>query len=175
MLQTLLADRFKLVIRREMRDTPVYALVLARADGRLGSGLRQSTVDCAAINAALNAARQRGETPPAPADGRPLCGTRTGRGTVMTSGVAMADFARNLAPQTGRAVVDRTGLNGAFDIDLTWTPDQGPPGPDGPVAPAGDGVSLFAAIQEQLGLKLDAQRAPVDTLVIDSASRPVED
>jgi len=173
MLQSLLADRFKLVIRREMRDTSVYALVLARSDGRLGPGLRPSSVDCAALVAA---ARGRGEPLRNTINGRPACGTRSTRGSIVTTAVAMADFARNLSPQTGRAVVDRTGLSGTFDIDLMWTPDQAPPGVDGPAPPAsGDGVSLFAAIQEQLGLKLDAQRAPVDTLVIDSAERPVED
>ena len=172
MLQSLLADRFKLVIRREMRDTAVYALVLARSDGRLGPGLRASSIDCAALVAA---ARGRGEPLPNTINGRPACGTRSTRGSIVTTAVAMADFARNLAPQTGRPVVDRTGLSGAFDIDLMWTPDQAS-GPDGPPpAAGGDGVSLFAAIQEQLGLKLDAQRAPVDTLVIDSAERPVED
>ena len=94
----------------------------------------------------------------------------------MTTGVAMADFARNLGPFTGRPVVDKTGLTGVYDVDLTWTPEQGPPGPDGtaPQAPPStDGVSLYTAVQEQLGLKLDAQRGPVDVLVIDSAQRPV--
>jgi len=81
----------------------------------------------------------------------------------------MADFARNLSGYTGRFVIDKTGLTGRFDMDLKFTPDQLQPaaGNDG----ANDFPSLFAAIQEQLGLKLEAQRAPVDTLVIDSAQR----
>ena len=106
------------------------------------------------------------------------CGTRTTRGNMMTTGVAMSDFARNLGPFTGRPVVDKSGLTGVYDLDLTWTPDQGPPGPEGTAAAApssGDGVSLYTAVQEQLGLKLEAQRGPVDVLVIDSAQRPVED
>ena len=95
----------------------------------------------------------------------------------MTTGVTMADFARNLGPFTGRPVVDKTGLTGAFDFDLSWTPEQGPPGPDGgPPPPApGDGVSLYTAVQEQLGLKLQAQDGPVDVVVIDNASQPTAD
>jgi uncharacterized protein (TIGR03435 family) len=175
MLRTLLADRFTLVIRNETREMPIYALVLARADGRLGPQLRASTVDCAAIFAA---AKAKGEAPPPTTNGRPTCGTRTTRGNMMTTGVAMADLARNLAPFAGRPVVDKTGLTGGFDVDLAWTPEQGPLGPEG-TSPAGppssDGVSLFTAVQEQLGLKLDARQGPVDVLVIDSAQRPVED
>jgi len=174
MLRTLLADRFKLVIRNETREMPIYALTLARPDGRLGSQLRPSSADCAAIFAA---AKAKGETPPPTTNGRPTCGTRTTRGSMTTTGVAMRDFARNLGPFTGRPVLDKTGLTGAYDLDLTWTPEEAPPGPDGtapPAPPSSDGVSLYTAVQEQLGLKLDAQRGPVDVLVIDSAQRPVE-
>ena len=93
----------------------------------------------------------------------------------MTSGVPLADFARNLGPMTGRFVVDRTGLAGAYDIDLKWTPETNPASGDVPNSPLTDGTSLFTAIQEQLGLKLEPQRAPVDVLVIDSAERPSQD
>jgi uncharacterized protein (TIGR03435 family) len=175
MLRALLADRFKLVIRNETREMPIYALSIARADGRLGPQLRSSNTDCAAIFAA---AKAKGEAPPPTTNGRPTCGTRTTRGNMMTTGVAMSDFARNLAPFAGRPVVDKTGLSGVFDLDLTWTPEQGPAGPEGTqsqTAPSIDGVSLFTAVQEQLGLKLDAQRGPVDVVVIESAERPVED
>ena len=101
---------------------------------------------------------------------------RTGNGTVSTKGVELSNFVRNLGGMTGRFVIDKTGLTGPYDLDLQWTPDpaaaggppQGPPGP-------GDGASLFAAIQEQLGLKLEAKRGPVELLVLDSAERPIED
>jgi uncharacterized protein (TIGR03435 family) len=93
---------------------------------------------------------------------------------MMTTGTSMADFARNIAPSTGRPVVDKTGLTGTYDIDLKWTPDQVPASADG-APPPGDGVSLFTAVQEQLGLKLDAQLGPVDVLVIDSVQLPTED
>ena len=88
-------------------------------------------------------------------------------------GVPLANCARNLAPLTGRFVIDRTGLTGPWDLDLKWTPDQ--VAADRPAGAQSDGTSLFAAIQEQLGLKLEAQRAPVDAIVIESAERPIED
>jgi uncharacterized protein (TIGR03435 family) len=175
MLRTLLADRFKLVIRNETREMPIYALILARADRRLGTQLRASNVDCAAL---FTAARARGEAPPPTTNGRPTCGTRTTRGSMMTTGVAIGDFARNLGPFTGRPVVDKTGLTGVYDLDLTWTPEEAPPGPGGtsaPPPPSSDSGSLYSAVQEQLGMKLDAQRGPVDVLVIDSVERPIQD
>jgi uncharacterized protein (TIGR03435 family) len=94
------------------------------------------------------------------------CGTRMTAGKMMTTSTTMADLARNLSPIAGRSIVDGTGLTGSFDVDLTWAPD-----PDAP----GDSASLFTTMQEQLGLKLDSQRAPIETLVIDSAERPTED
>ena len=171
MLRNLLADRFKLVVHTEMRETPVYALVLARSDGRLGPQLRPSTVDCAALLASFKA---RKEVPPNTINGRPSCGTRITAGTMMTTATTLADFVRNLAPMAGRPIVDRTGLTGAFDIDLTWAPEQqGAPGTT--PAPDGDRPSLVTAVQEQLGLKLESQRLPFETLVIDSVERPMED
>ena len=80
---------------------------------------------------------------------------------------------RNLGGMTGRFVVDKTGLAGAYDLDLQWTPDA--PSAGASQGPQGDGASLFAAIQEQLGLRLAAARGPVEVLVIDSAERPTED
>jgi uncharacterized protein (TIGR03435 family) len=183
MLRNLLADRFKLVVHTEMRETPVYALVLARSDGRLGPQLRPSTVDCAALLASF---KERKETPPNTINGRPSCGTQTRPGTMMTTATTIADFVRNLAPMAGRPIVDRSGLTGTFDIDLTWAPDQQPvdsaqgrgaPGttPGTAPVPDGDRPSLVTAVQEQLGLKLESQRLPFETLVIDSVERPTED
>jgi uncharacterized protein (TIGR03435 family) len=166
MLQNLLAARYRAVVKRETRELPVYALVLARPDGRLGPQLRPSSGECDAARAA----RANGAAPPTIERG--FCGTRAGAGNVSTSSVPLADFARNLAPLTGRFVVDRTGLSGRFDLDLKWTPDQGAGAPNSPQT---DGTSLFAALEEQLGLRLNAQRAPVDVIVVESAERPVED
>jgi uncharacterized protein (TIGR03435 family) len=171
MLQNLLADRFKLVVRRETREIPVFGLVLARADERLGPQLRKSTVECMAP-----AGPNGGAPPPQPAGpgaGVPNCGTRVGRGSVVSNGVLLADFARNLSPLAARVVVDKTGLTGAWDLDLTWAPDADGAGTGTPSTT--DGPSLFTAVQEQLGLKLDPQRGAVAVLVIDSAERPTED
>ena len=91
----------------------------------------------------------------------------------MAQGTRMADFARNLNPNTDRIVVDKTGLIGFFDVDLKFTPDPlAPRGGGGD--PATDFPSLFVALQEQLGLKLEAVRAPVEVLVIDSAERAAD-
>jgi uncharacterized protein (TIGR03435 family) len=121
----------------------------------------------------MTAAVARGGGPPRD---KVLCGTRAVNGRIEMNAVPMANFARNLSPIAGRSVVDKTGLSGGFDATLTWTPDAslgnapdaGPPAADG-------GPSLFTALQEQLGLKLEAARGPVDVLVIDSAARPMED
>ena len=78
----------------------------------------------------------------------------------------METFARNLAGATGRYVLDKTGLSGSYDLELEFTPDQ---------SPDTTGPSLFTAMQEQLGLKLDSQRAPVEVLVIDRLERPTPD
>jgi uncharacterized protein (TIGR03435 family) len=168
MLQSLVADRFKADIRRETRELQVYALTLARSDGRLGPQLTPSTVDCAA----LAAARTAGAPPPPPrTDGRPTCGMNINPGVATAGGYLIADIARNLSGATGRIIVDKTGLTGRYDMELKWTPDptQGSP------STTFDGGSLFTAVQEQLGLKLEAQRAPVEVLVVYSAERPVED
>jgi uncharacterized protein (TIGR03435 family) len=164
MVRTLLADRFKLVTHTEMRELPIYALLRSRPDGRLGPNLRPTSIDCIAYEAA-----QRAAAPPAPG-ATPVCGVNSSEGNIHGGARSMTDIARTLSIMTGRAVVDKTGLTGQFDIDVTWTPDLAAAGDA-----SGGGGSLFTAIQEQIGLKLEAQRGPVDVLVIDSIERPVED
>ena len=171
MVQALLADRFKLVVHRETRDMPIYALVFARADHAPGPKMRPSSTDCAAV---MTAAIARGGVPPPP-DGKVLCGMRVNNGRIEMNAETMTNFVRNLSPIAGRSIVNKTGLTGGFDLELTWTPDA-PAGNAPDATPlANDGPSLFTAMQEQLGLKLDAQRGPVQVLVIDSAVRPTED
>jgi uncharacterized protein (TIGR03435 family) len=175
MLRTLLEERFKLVVHHENREAPVYALSLARRDGRLGSQLRRSDVDCRA----LLLARGGAPVPPQAAGERPLCRADTSPGGRMSAGaLTMADFANVLARMTNRPVIDRTGLPGSFDLDLQFSPaglpSAAPPNPDRPAA-ADDNPSLFTALQEQLGLKLESTRAGVDVLVIDHAERPLPD
>lgn len=157
---------------------PTYALVLARADGRLGPKMKSSAVDCEAMSAQ---GRGRGALPPPPSPGQPMmCGMRIGPGSVAAGGMRVPQFASSLSPMTGRVVQDKTGLAGQYDFEMSWTPDQGvgPGGPprDAPAPPTGDaGASLFTSIQEQLGLKLESTRGPVDVLVIDNVHAPAPD
>jgi uncharacterized protein (TIGR03435 family) len=172
MLQALLADRFKLKVHHEASERPIYALVMARTGRTIGPKLRVVAVNCAAT--AL--ARARGG-PPQPGE-RPACGMRVGQGNVSGSAVTMAQLTNLLPRFVNRVVVDRTGLIGGFDLDLTWTPAAGewvaPPVPGGPPI-SDDGPSLFTALQEQLGLKLESTKGPVDVLVIDHVEQPTPD
>jgi uncharacterized protein (TIGR03435 family) len=159
MMQSLLADRFKLVAHKETRDLPVYALVFARQDHAFGPKLHASSTDCQKEVGALIARTGRPPSPDAP----PLCGIRAVSGHIELNATRISpNFVRTLAPITGRSVVDKTGLTGVFDAELVWSDSEA-------------GPSLFTAIQEQLGLKLEAQRGPVDVLVIDHVERPTPD
>jgi uncharacterized protein (TIGR03435 family) len=132
MLQTLLAERFKLVIRTEIRQLPVYSLVPAKN----GSNLQKADRSI---------------------------GWSSGR-TLLRGTADMAQFTSALTSTLGRPVIDNTGLKGFYKIDLTWAPDD----------PTADGPSIFTAIQEQLGLKLESTRGPVQVLVIEHAEKPSE-
>jgi uncharacterized protein (TIGR03435 family) len=185
MIRSLLQERFKLKTHMETREVPVYELVLARADGSLGPQLRQSTVDCDALMAALQAggpppARQPNEPPP--------CGAMRGPARVLAGGLPMAQFANMLtlvmADANGpagrddaRMVIDKTGLSGRFAFTLAWTPERLPEAapPPGilPIDP--NGPPLVTALQEQLGLKLQAARSRIDVVVIDSVEQPTPD
>ena len=172
MLKALLQDRFKVVAHVESRDSAVYALVVDRADKRLGPAIHVSTSQCVGPG---------GTAPPTSAAANRLCGIRGRPGAYAAEGANMAQLARTLGnfPAVGRPVVDRTALEGVYDWTLQWTPafNAAPAGGVAPVASpdAETGVSLFTALREQLGLKLDAQRAPIDVLVIDRAELPTPD
>jgi uncharacterized protein (TIGR03435 family) len=191
MLQSLLAERFKLVAHMETRDAPIYALVMARDDRRLGPQITRSTMDCGPILAARQAeARGRGPAPVrVPVLGqneRPVCGIRATRrqtpgGATLNGYIAgnttIARLAEQFRGELRRLVVDRSGLTGEFDFDLQYAPAR-----DLSTAPAAgatpvtdEGPSLFTALQEQLGLKLESTRGPVDYLVIDRVEKPTED
>jgi uncharacterized protein (TIGR03435 family) len=178
MMRSLLEERFMLAVHNETREMPIYALTLARSDGRLGPQLKKSEVDCAA----LMGARGRGGPPqaPFPVTERPMCGIRIGPGTMAAGAVSLTQLGMTISNFVQRTVVDKTGLAGTFDIDLTWTPDQlpqGPPPPGAPPLPPIDpnGPSIFTALQEQLGLKLESQRGSVEVLVIDRVEPPTPD
>ena len=175
MLRTLLADRFGLKTHREMRELPIYSLVMARKDGALGPRLVRSTIDCNQWIAEKRPQMGAGSASPvAPGGKRPVCLILTTRRFITAGTRSMQDLLRPLQSMTGRPVIDRTGLTGAFDFDLQWT--SGPVAPAaGPTAPADDGPSIFVALQEQLGLRLAPGRAPFDVVVVDAVRRPTPD
>ena len=158
MLRTLLADRFKLVVHKQMKDSSVYALTLARRDGRLGPRMRRVETECAPPDS----------TPPSSQGPERRCGFKLGNGALSGQGITMARLAGELS-FVGRQVLDRTALTGAFDIDLEWTPES----PGAALSPDA-GASILTALQEQLGLELEPSTAPLEIIVIDSAERPSE-
>jgi uncharacterized protein (TIGR03435 family) len=143
MVKGMLIDRFKVVVRQETKEGPIYLLTLARKDGTLGPKMRRSSLACPGPGCEFNL--------------RP--GVLAARG--LTTGrlaFSMANFSG-----VGRIIVDRTGLTGGYDMDLEWTPaDQAP----------GDGTGIFTALREQLGLTLEPSRGPVPMLVIERAEKP---
>jgi uncharacterized protein (TIGR03435 family) len=144
MLKSLLADRFKLRAHVEMRERPIYALVFARTDKRLGGKIHTSTMDCRAdSDCGSMSARTSGVA----------AGTITGIARTMT------DIGQGLSRYAGRRVFDRTGLEGRYDFELNWSED----------------VSIFTSLPEQLGLKVESDRGPVEVVVIDSVERAIED
>ena len=136
MLQALLAERFQLRVHRDVREMPIYAIVPARGGPKWPA--------CT--------------NPSAPSSYVP------GRIISCTPPLSMTRFAQFLTRETGRAVVDRTGLD-AHTFELHWLPESAEPQPDSP-------PSLFTAMQEQLALKLEPQRGPVDVIVVDHVERP---
>lgn len=176
--RSLLADRFKLQVHHETRELEVYALVVAKADGTLGPGLKKSTQDCSPD--AIRALMARGGPPPAPPAGNGvMCGGRTTPGRMMVGGMPISVVTGPLGALTGRTVIDKTGLTGAWDFELTFAAEAGrgqpPPGAPAPPPPDPDAPSIFTALPEQLGLKLESTKAPMDVVVIDSVSEVVPD
>ena len=176
MLQTLLAERFKLDVRWSTRDMPVYSLVAARRDGRLGPGLKASTTDC-----------RDPRRPQVPAPGEPSLTTeqlaaltkpacdmvyQPFRARIYGGGRTMDDLALILSriPALKAPVVNRTSLTGRFDFELVYASERQTPSPaiDSP-------PSLFVALEEQLGLKLESSRGEVKTLVVNRLERLTPD
>ena len=202
MMLNLLKDRFQLATHLETRELPIFNLVM-RTDGRLGPDLKTTPADCQATIEERNAAAQaaaagRGATPPLPGmpGGPPLpdlnaptppCGFgRLITGNVAVSGRTIAQFVSTLSEWVGRPVIDKTGLTGLYDFTLKFAPEGRHAGPLGPTlalrgaevqAPPvdPDAPSLSAALQEQLGLKLESARGPVAVVVIDRLEKPTPD
>jgi uncharacterized protein (TIGR03435 family) len=160
MFQQILADRFKLVAHHEMRELPIYELII----GKSGSKLKESVPD----DPASTTPRRKG--------------MMFGPGKVTATDGSLSMFITALSRQLGRIIVDKTGLTGNYDFTLEWTPDEGGPPQSKPqdgstpsAANAPDpGASVFTAIQEQLGLKLESTKGPVDVVVIDHIEKPTE-
>lgn len=171
MFRTLMADRFKLKMHVETRQLPMYALVLARKDGTLGPRLRVSpeNAKCAANAAPV----QRGEKV-SDSDRAACAGDRKiSAGSMVGTNQTIFDLAKNRLPYVvGRNVIDKTGLTGWFNYALSFAPGFSRVGPDAP-DPV-DGPSIFTALKDQLGLKLEPITSPAEVLVIDSVERPTE-
>ncbi len=174
MLQAMLADRFKLALHHETKELPIYALMVAKGGHKLHE-------------AAPSKDDEEIPGPMRPDGPQPRHSIRmNGRGDLSISAESLDMFAEMLSRQTGRLVVNKTGLTGNYDFALKWTPDAGEGGMfKGPKQPgdgrSGDapppdaaGPSIFTALQEQLGLKLESQKGPVDTIVIDHVEKPSE-
>jgi len=158
MLRALLEDRFKLIAKIEKRELQSYALVKVRADGQLGPDLKPSTTICKG---------PRGEANPLAIQ----CGVQGGAGGgVKLVGVPMGQLAPLISLIVGRPVVDRTGLAGTYDMELRFSGDSIP----GAASVDPGAPSIFTALPEQLGLKLDAERELADVLVIERIDRPTE-
>jgi uncharacterized protein (TIGR03435 family) len=143
MVQALIADRFHLTAHREIRQLPVYALVVAKG----APAFKPSEVDGTTIN--------------------------TGRASLHVAGSddTIGILARSLAQILGRVVLNNTGISGRYDLTLRWTPDDAPaPASNG--APDAALPGIFTAIQEQLGLKLESTKGPVSILVLDHVEPP---
>jgi uncharacterized protein (TIGR03435 family) len=165
MLRRLLADRFKLTARLENREAPIYALVMARNDGRLGPQLRRASIDC-------EAAQATGTVIPAAKPGeRGLCESEVG-GAILGRGQRIGALARMLSAFADRPVIDTTGLTGGFDFDLQFPELATPADATGPRTDPLTGI--FTALQEQLGLKLESTRGKIEFVVIDSVQHPTQ-
>jgi bla regulator protein blaR1 len=147
-LRNLLADRFQLTLHRETKEQPVYALVVSRG----GPKFQES--------------------------GEPRGLIRGARGTITGQATTMGMLALNLSNVLGRRVIDQTGLTGKYSFELKWAFDQPAaaplPGSELPASVDSNGPSIFTALPEQLGLRLESQKGPVEILVISRAEKPSE-
>ena len=191
LLRSLLADRFKLKAHTETRELPVYDLVLARSDGRLGPDMTPSKSECSSdeIAAKQGAALAKGDVASFMGKPGPCMITTDPSGGPLNllmrgDGQEMEQLVEQLAVLTGRTVRDKTGLTGRYDfamkLDLQMVLALAQRmGANIPAAaaniPQSDGSSLMTALNVQLGLKLDSVRAPVDVVVIDGVEAPVAD
>jgi uncharacterized protein (TIGR03435 family) len=159
-LRSLLQTRFKLGVRREMREGPVYALVRARRDGRLGAGIKVSQEDCSEL-----VKERDGERVP-----RRECFSQYSADGIRRIGTPMERFVQSLERRVGRVLINETGLSGPVDLFF--------PTSTGMAFTALNRVSvdseLFTALEDVMGLKLENRRAPIPVLVVEHIERPTE-
>ena len=180
MMLNLLKDRFQLVTHLETREQPIFHLVMARSDGRFGPNLAVASAACQATMASREEAIKRG-APPVFEPNDPCGSGRNSPGLFAFTGSRFDRLAPALADLTARPVIDKTGLTGLYDLTLKFAYEGRMPGITGPLgAPPAptvdpDAPSLSVALQEQLGLKLESVRGPVEVVVIDKLERPTFD
>jgi uncharacterized protein (TIGR03435 family) len=182
LVRSLLEDRFKMQAHAETRELQVYALTLARKDGKLGPNMKPSTVDCAAITRDRAAAQRAGTplplpSPPAPGQ-IPQCGGMIRSGEIAVGGTTIAALPAALAPALpGATIVDHTGLTGSYDVLLKFAPEsptlRATPGAADAALP--DAPSIFTAVEEQLGLKLEPMKEERRVIVVDHIEQPIQD
>jgi uncharacterized protein (TIGR03435 family) len=182
MLRTLLADRFGLVAHPEKRELPVLFL---DAPGKLGPDISLAGIECKAMKSPVGLPVPPPPPPPPPDAGpvtvlnTPLgiagskCGNIVFNGFFSMRAVPLVSFVTSLSRQSRRTIIDRTKLAGIYDIDLFFLPDAGPLMVNGNAINA-DAPSLQTAVREQLGLRLESGRAPVDVVVIERVTAPTE-
>ena len=164
MLRSLLRERLSLTVHRENREEDAFALVLAQ-EGKIGPQLRKSTVDCAARIAAMREGKPLPELPQL-TNGMVPCMSRPRTGDLLSGGMTMNDLARYLGSSgAGRRVVDKTGLDGYYEMTLRHRDERDTDS---------DLPTVFTALSEQLGLRLRPEKSTVDVLVIDRVDRPTE-
>jgi uncharacterized protein (TIGR03435 family) len=158
MMQAMLADRFKLKVHRETKELPIYSLVIAKGGFKLTDADPNNTYPDG-IKGFDGVSRQGMMS--------------MGHGKLTGQGFGMSGLANLLSMQVHRLVVDSTGLKGKYDFTLQWTPDEMEGGHQN-AAPTESGPTIYTALQEQLGLRLDSTKGPVDTVVVDHVEMPSE-
>jgi uncharacterized protein (TIGR03435 family) len=174
-MRTLLNERFGLKMHHEPRELDIYALVMVK-QGVTGPALKTISATCAAAIKAGPGTSSRSPNPPTATSTAPCGGIGIGPGVIRFGGFPLSQLTSLLGDRTGRVVLDRTGLRGRWQFELRFAPEQlgQPPGAEAST-PDPDAPSIFTAIQEQLGLKLESTKAAVDVLVIDHVERPTLD
>jgi len=166
-VRALLAERFALSMHKETKELPIYVLVIAKNGPKLAPSKGNADLDSPPPGGRGPGKRQM---------------FRGGRGEISGQNVQISSIADQLSSILGRTVVDKTGLAGDYDFTLKYTPDmpQAQPGfgnpQDSTAAPPADpsAPSIFVAVQEQIGLKLEPQKGPVDVYVVDRVEKPSE-